>query len=442
MFLLLLYIVQALNYASMLDVDRPWSDQFNVNATAYDSGKEAPKKAEMDILRDILKDPDNVISNTFKIPNGLKDRVVFWAQIYAIYPSTAVLIHDRDDLTVVYKAIDIDSVVPGKNDRGLTKEAVFRKRVTEERDSIKKILRKISSVGGVKYFSSRIPEEKRIAKLVRSKMSNEESKNAYENIRTQDGQKDNLIKGIKASSKYLPIIEDIFKENNLPWELTRLPFVESSFEIRAGSKVGAKGIWQIINKTGEKYLGTDPSYDERYSPFKASAVAAEILKADYKLLGTWPLAITAYNHGPGGLKKAIKKLKTKDISKIVAEYESDRFGFASQNFYSEFLAALYVTVYSEKLFGNIEKEHPMNFSYVTVEKDIDVNALSKISGLNVSEIQNYNPEFSKKMLEGQIKIKAGSKIKLPPRASYKVEDYFIRSKDSNGGASINVSINN
>ncbi|MCX6111856.1 MAG: lytic transglycosylase domain-containing protein, partial [Proteobacteria bacterium] len=357
MFLLLL-IISALSNASMLDVDKPWDNQIDIVGTPYGTDDEKTQKTDADTLKEVLKDPDNIISNTFKIPKGLADRVRFWAQIYAIYPSTVVVIHDRDDLSIIYKIVDAAAMAYDPKVSSVTREMRFRKKITEEKDAIKKILVKISKMGGVKYFSPKTQEEKRITKIVKLKMTNDESKHADENIRTQDGQKDNIIKGIKSSSRYLPIIEDIFRENNLPWELTRLPFVESSFEIRAGSKVGAKGIWQIIDKTGKKFMGTDPVYDERYSPFKASAVAAELLKENYVSLGSWPLAVTAYNHGPGGLKKAVNKLKTKDISRIVSEYETARFGFASQNFYSEFLAALYVTVYSERLFGNIEKEPP------------------------------------------------------------------------------------
>ncbi len=415
----------------MLDVDRPWTDQIKFSESSYGNDEPNTKKTEMDILRDILKDPDNLISSTFKIPKGLSDRVFFWSQIYAIYPLSTVLVHDKDDLSIVYRVISASDIVYNKKWNSVSRELKFRKKVAEEKDNVKKILKKIASVKGIKYFIPKTKDEKVIAKIIKSRMSNEESKFAFENVRTQSGQKDSVIKGLTVSSKYLPIIEDIFKENNLPWELTRIPFVESSFEIRAGSKVGAKGIWQIMDNTGKKFMETDASYDERYSPFKASAVAAELFKENYKILGTWPLAITAYNHGPGGLKNASKKLKTKDISKIIAEYDTTRFGFASQNFYSEFLAALYVTVYSDRLFGPIEKEHAMNFSYVTIEKEMDIDSLSKISGLNVSEIHNYNPEFSKKMMSGSLKIKKGSRIKLPPRASYKVEDYFIKSEDKN-----------
>jgi membrane-bound lytic murein transglycosylase D len=223
--------------ASMLDVDRPWNNQFNAGSTPYDPTGDGSKKSEFDIL----KDPDNLISSTFEVPKGLKDRVYFWSQVYAIYPSSSVLIHDREDPAVIYKVVDASSIVSDPKVNIYTKDIRFKRKVSEEKEDVRKILKKISRAGGIKYFSPRTPEEKRIARPVKEKMTNEESRHAYENVRTQDGQKDKIIKGLTSSSKYLPVIEDIFREKNIPWELTRLPFVESSFEIKAGSKVGANG---------------------------------------------------------------------------------------------------------------------------------------------------------------------------------------------------------
>lgn len=370
----------------------------------------------------VLTDPDSIVSDIFNIPAKLKKRVLFWASIYALYPSSSIILHDRDNLATIYTVIDGTSL---KTRRKLI-DAVNR-----ERDNLKKILLRVSKAGGVDRFKPRSKDELRIATILRRAMSNEESRGAHKNIRSQDGQSDFIKKGIEISSRYMPIIEYMFKEDRLPWELTRLPFVESSFNIDATSKVGAGGIWQIMDDTGKRFMDTDPHYDERRSPFKASAVAAKLLKENYQILGTWPLAITAYNHGPGGLKKAIKQLKTSDISEIVQRYKNPRFGFASKNFYAEFLAALYVTVYANKLFDDIKKEQPMSFSYLKIEKNMNINKLSEISGLSIKEISFYNPEFSKKIIKNIMPIKRNSLIKLPPRASYKLEDYFIQYSDEN-----------
>jgi membrane-bound lytic murein transglycosylase D len=415
MALLLSYCV----YPSIIDQDFvPFEAKQVIGHTYSDNDHINPKQR----LLYVLTDPDSIISDIFNVPAKLKKRVFFWASIYALYPSSSIILHDRYNLGTLYTVIDGE---PLKTRKKLINA------MNRERDNLRKILLRVSKAGGINHFKPRGKDELRIATVLRATMSNEESKNAHKNIRSQDGQSDFIKKGIEVSSRYMPVIEYMFKEDKLPWELTRLPFVESSFNIEATSKVGAGGIWQIMDDTGKKFMDTDPHYDERRSPFKASTVAAKLLKENYQILGSWPLAITAYNHGPGGLKKAIKQLKTRDISEIVERYKNPRFGFASQNFYAEFLAALYVTVYANKLFDDIKKEQPMSFSYLKIEKDMSIGKLSEISGLSIKEISFYNPEFSNKIIKNVIPIKKNSLIKLPPRASYKLEDYFLQYSDEN-----------
>ncbi len=366
-------------------------------------------------LSKIMKNPDGVISGDFSIPQGLWDRVFFWAKIYSLYSSDDYVIHDREDLSIVYKVVDKRS----------------RLSQSEEKHKVMDVINRAFQSKSIKEFKPANQEERKIYFNVKNKLKNKSLSEILSRMRTQSGQKDFIIKGVRISSRYLPIIEDTFKEHGLPWELTRIPFVESSFDLMADSKVGARGIWQIMGVIGKKFIGVDSNYDERYSPFKASIVAAKLLKENYQILGTWPLAITAYNHGPGGLRQAEKKLGTKDLSKIIKSYKSETFGFASQNFYSEFLAALYVTVYSDRLFGKIDKEPLMNFFYVEMQSDMTVSDLARVSMLTVSEILKYNPEIGKKIAQGEVPVKKSSMIKLPARASYRVEEFFERWTDKN-----------
>ena len=95
---------------------------------------------------------------------------------------------------------------------------------------------------------------------------------------------------IKRSGRYLPLMESIFaREYNLPVELTRLPFVESSFNIRARSKVGASGIWQFMRSTGKLFLKINDGVDERNDPIRATEAAAKLLKMNFGSLKSWPL---------------------------------------------------------------------------------------------------------------------------------------------------------
>jgi len=428
--LFLLFLLPTLSFASILDNGSGYNNTLFAEGFRSEGNVSSQEEDDTFILKEIFKDPDGLISSTFIIPDKLKGRVMFWANIYGRYPLSVAVVHDKKDPSIVYDILDLSSIFNDIKLNPAGKEAKFEKLVAERKQLIKDILKEMSKTKNAKKFLAKTRDEIKIKKIVTANIKNGlELQTAWQNVRVQLGQKDSILEGLKSSFRYLPIIEDIFKENGLPWELTRIPFVESSFNIDANSKVGAKGIWQIMGVTGKHFMETKATYDERYSPFKASAVAAKLLKENYDILKSWPLAITAYNHGPGGLKKACKQLGTKDICKIIADYKGKTFGFASQNFYSEFLAALYVTVYYEKLFGNIDKGHPLSFYYVNIDKDINVRDLSIISGLNKSEIASYNPEFSKKMLKDEFPIKKGSKIKLPGRASYKVEDYFVKISD-------------
>ena len=62
--------------------------------------------------------------------------------------------------------------------------------------------------------------------------------------------------------------------------------------------------FSITRSTGRRYMRVDNVIDERLDPFKATDAAARLLRDNYKRLGAWPLAITAYNHGATGMARA------------------------------------------------------------------------------------------------------------------------------------------
>ena len=102
-------------------------------------------------------------------------------------------------------------------------------------------------------------------------------------------------------------------------------------------------------------MRVDSVVDERLDPYSATEAAANLMLYNYRLVGTWPLAVTAYNHGPGGLRKAQDELGSSDIAVIVKRYQGKTFGFASRNFYVAFLAALEVDRNADKYFGSIPR---------------------------------------------------------------------------------------
>ena len=186
-------------------------------------------------------------------------------------------------------------------------------------------------------------------------------------------------------------MESIFLDHKVPTIITRLPFVESMFNTKAQSKVGASGIWQFMPQTARRFILLTPIVDERNSPIKATRAAAKLLSENFQELGSWPLAITAYNHGSIGLTKAIRFLGSRDIGRIVESYESPSFGFASRNFYAEFLAA--ARSFSElQRHGKVKEVQPLPMSdIVFLPRDMSAKDLQKKTGLSLKLLAEYNP---------------------------------------------------
>lgn len=109
------------------------------------------------------------------------------------------------------------------------------------------------------------------------------------------------------SELYRDSIIIVFRENNIPLELTWIPLIESGFNCASKSTAKAAGCWQFIPSTGEQYGLQKKSWkDQRYDFKKSTIAAADYFSWLYKIFGNWELAIAAYNAGPEKIKKRIK----------------------------------------------------------------------------------------------------------------------------------------
>lgn len=136
-------------------------------------------------------------------------------------------------------------------------------------------------------------------------------------------------------------------------DLAYLPHVESSYNARAGSKVGALGLWQLMPSTMRSLEGKQAVY-QRTDPSVSTKAAMKLLKMNYEKTGSWPLALTAYNHGANGVVRAIEETKSRDLCKIIEHYDSPSFKFASSNFYAQFLAARKVAMKKYKTIASTQ----------------------------------------------------------------------------------------
>lgn len=281
----------------------------------------------------------------FPRPKEIGGAVEFWRRVFAVYRTDQGVVHDAEDLTVVYGV----EWLGGQAERGLDRQRGQKQRAILEQ--YRKVLKRF---GDGRADTSRLAgHELRVWRALGGTADWGRYRRAAERVRIQVGQRDRLELGLSRSGPYLEDIRRILSSKGLPDSLSVIPFIESAFDVRASSKAGAVGPWQIIRSTGRRFLKIGRRQDERRDPLKATSAAASILRENYQLLGTWPLAITAYNHGPWGMVRAVKATGTRDIATIIRQYRGKAFGFASRNFYPEFLAALDVIYQRQAYFGDL-----------------------------------------------------------------------------------------
>ena len=342
-------------------------------------------------------------SDTFAVPRGLEARVEFWVDIYSKYTTHQGVMHDSHNPEIVLAEMDFTNVHSQKERRKIIKE---------KKKELSAILTKLDSVTDPSQLS---PQELEIYRKYDGVNEPRKFKNAAAKgrIRFQLGQKDRFIQGVYYSGRYLKQMEEIFRNEGLPIELTRLPFVESSFNIYARSKVGASGVWQFMRRTARNYMHVDPLVDERNDPIRATRASARLLRSNYQLLGSWPLALTAYNHGPTGVHKLTQKLSTRDLVEIIQKEKSNRFGFASSNFYACFLAALRVEQQAKRFLGNVKWSETLDNKEIDLDKPVLYKDLLTIFDGNMDMAELYNPHFSRGIRKGRSQIPSRTFIRVP-----------------------------
>ena len=275
-------------------------------------------------------------------PQGeyVSSQVNFWYKIFNNYNSYQTVIHDSIYPEIIIDVIDF-KVFAKRYNKGIpysykTMNEItekYKKRYYQASERFKLYGKKAIEYG---LIERRLYETYSKNPVFRARLFSGKIK-----IRGQAGLREEFISASNRSLKYIDQMEKIFESHGIPKSLTRIAFVESMFNEKAVSKVGASGIWQFMPSTAKDFLIVNDHIDERNSPIKATEAAAKLLKANYRLLKTWPLAVTAYNYGAGGLLKAIRKHSTRDWNVIATNHKSKTFGFASRNFYAEFVAAMF-----------------------------------------------------------------------------------------------------
>ncbi len=354
---------------------------------------------------------ESAFETPFVVPERLRARVDFWKDIFSKYGAAQSVIHHRDFPQIVFGVIDLaaesEQMSPVAFDA--YQESVEKRTVEDVKAQLLEL-----STGA----EPRTQFQEKLVALLKDIPGNE---GKYKRIvdedlvRTQTGIRDRYAEAIRRAWKYLPIMEQIFvSEYGLPKELTRIPFIESSFDYSAYSSVGAAGIWQFMPRTARSHRMLVGRYvDERRDPIKATRAAAEYLRSAYNSLGSWPLAITSYNHGVGGVRSKTRKAGTTDLTTIIEDPNERYFGFASTNFYPEFLAALEIFSEHARYFPEVREEPPLRVVTYPVHKPTSAHQIAARLGITTEDLKEANYALLDPVWKGRAAIPAGYNLRVP-----------------------------
>ena len=339
-------------------------------------------------------------ANPFPLPSELEPDVAFWVSIFAEVSSDEGVLHDSVDLGIVYERFSAPANAGRRatnrnvGDRRKKIAAALNTLASGKRDNLTSVQRDVLS---------RWPDD----------VDNATLKAAASRIRFQRGLSDRFREGLERSGRWRTFVEQQMTARGVPADLVALPHVESSYNVNARSHVGASGIWQFTRSTGRRFMRVDHVMDERNDPYAATEAAARLLAYNYSITGNWPMAITAYNHGLSGVRRAMRQFGDDALVQILREYKGRTFGFASRNFYVAFLAARQVDQNPDKYFEGLTYESPTDYSEATLKNYLSVDALARATGVSRGELATHNPSWQPTIWQGSKHVPKGTLLRLP-----------------------------
>lgn len=337
---------------------------------------------------------------------ALEPNVAFWKKVYIEWSLNQIAFHDEEDLGLVYRVIAVPAR-GAKNAAGHTRADAIKRGQSEVEAALKALAKKnpksVDGLSGVErevYLN--IKDHPRADKYTR-----------LAKVRVQNGLRERFVQGFANSGLYDKFIRAELKENGLPEELIGVAFVESLFYVGAKSKVGAAGIWQFMSYTGKEYMQLNGVVDERWDPILATEAACKYLKQAKKELGSWPLAITSYNYGRGGMRGLAENAGSKDFGVILAVSKNKRFGFAARNYYASFLAVLEILRNQDVLLKGVPKKAAWSYDVLRAPFPLYTSQLVATGEIDQAQLDALNPALTNEASAGKVPLPHGFSLRVP-----------------------------
>lgn len=217
---------------------------------------------------------------------------------------------------------------------------------------------------------------------------------------------------LERMGRFRPMVEEELKAQGLPGSLLFLPIVESWYNTRAVSRVGAAGLWQFMPPTARGMgLKVDRLIDERRDPYRATPLALAYLSDMNRQFGSWFLALAAYNGGPGRLSRILGRYGQREMAHDGVFLEVlGALPRETRDFVPRFLAAARIGMDPEAYgFGDLAPEAELRFETVTVPDATSLDVVARAAGVGQETLEALNPQ----LLRGLTPAGVATQLRVP-----------------------------
>ncbi len=196
---------------------------------------------------------------------------------------------------------------------------------------------------------------------------------------------------LQRSGRYLPMMREILRENGLPEDLVYIAMIESAFKSQAHSRAAAKGYWQFISGTGQRYgLKTTRDVEERSDPVKSTRAAAAYFRDLYEMFGDWHLAMAAYNAGEGRVLRGLQRTGARNYWEL---RDANALHRETRDYVPFFIATALIAKDPARFGFEVVPDPPLEFDLVEVPRPVELARVARELGVSTETLKSLNGEL-------------------------------------------------
>ena len=219
--------------------------------------------------------------------------------------------------------------------------------------------------------------------------------------------RDKIQTSLLRSARYRLMIDRALEEHGLPKALAYLPVIESAYIPTLTSRVGAHGIWQFMPETAREYgLRVDWWVDERADAELATRAAASYLKDLYRQFEDWPLALAAYNCGPGRVRRALNRTGASSFWELL---EMSAVPKETRGYVPTFYATIMIASDPDAYGFRLDPPAAADEHAIEIEGPVTLEYLAEVAAIDEQLLREMNPSFHRGLVPpGTTKVRVPS----------------------------------